>query len=263
MMLPDHKRGKVSRPRLPAASPPAPLVACVASGGAHLAGDSHPAGHHSFHNADSPDACRSSNDLHLDGQPLPKRPPHQLPHSTTTARSSGDSHPAGQPLLQDTSRPVPVLPTDVPVGTVIAGYGSDGAFLYEGRWHAGVAGATPVFLPPDDFLIPQPQLWTRCACHRHCVRCVYDGEVFCDGCRDAAITIGDEIPTCDCEPGCCGVLSDWSDGSDADSDVSTPTCDCCEACVIYSQMRAQRAATSGRRGSNEQPRVSDLRGGAS
>ena len=99
---------------------------------------------------------------------------------------------------------------------------SDGRFVYEGRWYAGVAARMPVFLPPENFFIPQPQLWTQCACERGCVRCVYDGEKFCEGCHAAALTIADGIALphpCDCEPGCCG-LPGSSDGSESEASGS-------------------------------------------
>ena len=98
----------------------------------------------------------------------------------------------------------------------------DGGFVYEGRWYAGVAARRPVFIPPDDFFVPQPQLWTKCTCVRNCFRCVYDGELFCEACRAAAIQIDDGVELqhpCDCEPGCCGVPGS-TDGSESEASGS-------------------------------------------
>ena len=98
----------------------------------------------------------------------------------------------------------------------------DGGFVYEGRWYAGVAARRPVFIPPDDFFVPQPQLWTKCTCVRNCFRCVYDGELLCEACRAAAIQIDDGVELqhpCDCEPGCCGVPGS-TDGSESEASGS-------------------------------------------
>ena len=44
-------------------------------------------------------------------------------------------------------------------------------FVHDGQYYAGVAAMKPVFIPPKDFFIPQPQLWVQCACANDCYRC--------------------------------------------------------------------------------------------
>jgi hypothetical protein len=83
------------------------------------------------------------------------------------------------------------------------------AFFYEGRFYIGVAATRPVFVPPPDFLVLPPQLWTQCACVRHCSVCVYDGRTHCVGCWDTT-------QPCACEPGCCGCAD-----SDTESDTES------------------------------------------
>ena len=52
------------------------------------------------------------------------------------------------------------------------------------KHYAGVASRRPVFIPPADFFVPQPQEWTQRACANQCIRCVYDGASLCEGCED-------------------------------------------------------------------------------
>ena len=88
-------------------------------------------------------------------------------------------------------------------------------FVHAGCYYAGVAARRPVFIPPDDFFIPQPQLWTQCACPNHCYVCVYDGASLCEGCEPSALRRQTLDMQCDCEPGCCDALpSDFSDSCD-------------------------------------------------
>ena len=98
-----------------------------------------------------------------------------------------------------------------------------GGFVYQGRWYRGVAASNHIFLPPEDFFIPQPQLCSQCACERICMRCVYDGEEFCEGCRATTLSVSSSTlyRSCDCEPGCCGLpgSSDLSESEEI-SEVS-------------------------------------------
>ena len=81
--------------------------------------------------------------------------------------------------------------------------------------YAGVASRRPVFIPPVDFFVPQPQEWTQCACANQCMRCVYDGASLCEGCVPSAPGRQRLDFDCDCEPGCCGIpLSDATNSCD-------------------------------------------------
>ncbi len=73
------------------------------------------------------------------------------------------------------------------------------------KHYAGVASRRPVFIPPADFFVPQPQEWTQCACANQCMRCVYDGASLCEGCVPSAPGWQRLDFDCDCEPGCCGI----------------------------------------------------------
>ena len=97
-----------------------------------------------------------------------------------------------------------------PVG--ITASRSEQGFVHAGRHYAGVAASHPVFVPPDDFFIPQPQLWTQCACPNHCYVCVYDGASLCEGCEPSALRRQPLDTQCDC--GCCDVLPSDSDSCD-------------------------------------------------
>ena len=96
-----------------------------------------------------------------------------------------------------------------PIGDATQPAGSSRRFFYEGRFYIGVAATRPVFVPPPDFLVLPPQLWTQCACVRHCSVCVYDGMTHCVGCWDTT-------QLCACEPGCCGCAD-----SDTESDTES------------------------------------------
>ena len=96
-----------------------------------------------------------------------------------------------------------------------------GDSVYQGRLYRGVAASNPIFLPPEDFFTPQPQLWGQCACERICMRCVYDGEEFCEGCRAATLSVS-SVALCDCEPGCCG-LPGSNDLSEAEEITEVPS----------------------------------------
>ena len=112
----------------------------------------------------------------------------------TTSWSSGDLHSADSPNPDATA-------------TEHGGAMLPGGFVYQGRWYRGVAASNPIFLPPENFFIPQPQLWSQCACERICMRCVYDGEEFCEGCRATTLSVSSSTlyRSCNCEPGCCGL----------------------------------------------------------
>jgi hypothetical protein len=118
--------------------------------------------------------------------------------------------------LDSAEPPVAITATD-PQDTAVSS--SQQGFVHAGKHYAGAAASHPVFVPPDDFFIQQPQLWIRCACPHHCYVCVYDGTSLCRGC--------DPVWTaqCECEPGCCDVPpSGESDSCDEGTTVSmTPT----------------------------------------
>ena len=153
--------------------------------------------------------------------------------TATTAQSDGTTaaaRPRESAVAADNAvRPAAVSNGLQPQVAVLAGVGmpaetmfaSDGGFVHESRWYRGVAATRPVFLPPDDFLVLQPQLWTQCACERNCIRCVYDGEEFCAGCRASALSASSNTlyRLCDCEPGCCG-LPGSTDGSKSEASGS-------------------------------------------
>ena len=117
------------------------------------------------------------------------------PHQQSSNRdNSGDLHSADSPNPDATA-------------TEHGGAMLPGGFVYQGRWYRGVAASNPIFLPPENFFIPQPQLWSQCACERICMRCVYDGEEFCEGCRATTLSVSSSTlyRSCNCEPGCCGL----------------------------------------------------------
>ena len=92
-----------------------------------------------------------------------------------------------------------------------------GSFWFDGRLYRGVAAPKPLFIPPADFYVWQPCLWTRCACINKCFRCVYDGARLCQNCIPAAPAT-DRLE-CDCGPGCCGMVR--SDATDSNDEGST------------------------------------------
>jgi hypothetical protein len=116
--------------------------------------------------------------------------------------------------LDSAEPPVAITASD-PQDTAVSS--SEQVTVHAGRHYAGAAASHPVFVPPDDFFIPQPQLWTRCACPHHCLVCVYDGTSLCHGCQPHWSTF------CECEPGCCE-SGDDPDSCDEVTTVSmTPT----------------------------------------
>ena len=92
-------------------------------------------------------------------------------------------------------------------------------FVCNGRYYVGVAARRPVFIPPEDFFVPQPQEWTQCACANLCFRCVYDGASLCDGCMPSVP--GNQRLDCDCEAGCCGVIDSEATASSDEGAVKT------------------------------------------
>ena len=128
--------------------------------------------------------------------------------------------------------PVAITASD-PEDTAVSS--SEQGFVHAGRHYAGVAGSHPVFVPPDDFFIPQPQLWTRCACPHHCYVCVYDGTSLCRGCDPVLTT------QCECEPGCCDVLP--SGESDSCDEGTTEQTDSPSTLHVSADAMSRRGAT--------------------
>ena len=174
-------------------------------------GDSHPADDAEEHSV--PPAIASAGEC---ATTLHAQPPAMLPALPSSSWPSGDLHPADSPnpdapakskAIDATGNTASIRKVALASDTEHGGGMPPGGFVYQGRWYRGVAASNPIFLPPENFFIPQPQLWSQCACERICMRCVYDGEEFCEGCRATTLSVSSSTlyRSCNCEPGCCGL----------------------------------------------------------
>ena len=132
------------------------------------------------------------------------------PLAMTDSPQTGSFPSAARSCLVSAGRPVATSAIDAQDYAVSS---NQQGFDHAGRHYAGFASKCPIFVPPDDYFIRQPQLWTQCQCSHICYVCVYDNTSLCPRCDPVSTT------KCDCEPGCCGVPQ--SGESDSCDEVST------------------------------------------
>ena len=103
------------------------------------------------------------------------QPLAMLPALPSSSLPSGDLHPADSPNPDVPAKSKAIDATGNTASSRKVALASDtehggamlpGGFVYQGRWYRGVAASNPIFLPPENFFIPQPQLWSQCACER-------------------------------------------------------------------------------------------------